>query len=410
MIKSKYPIRKFSDVFDSVSRSFVLDDLTDYRCMGIRLYGLGAFVREEKPGMTIKRKKQWLVHTGDIVYNKLFAWKGTFCIADSKVNGCIASDKFPTFIARDNIDLDYLRFWFRTKELALEAKLLSRGAAALSKLTLNPPDFWKLPIPLPSLYEQQRVARSLKVLLARVEAVEGARAPIDAVLQGRRAGIGSELRLMMTAALGEFSRALSGGLGVLGDVLTMRPRSGPSFPCSEESQGIKVIMPSALGGFRLDKSKVLFGDENEKISVKDALTRGDILISRGNKRDQVGLCVVYDSDDPCTYANLLMRMQVDANRTSPWFVKYWLMAPIAIEHVRKNTKGTSPSVQKINQKGLMSIPFPSDIPLPKQEAWVTYLSRIFTRVDHLEELARGQHGDAIATRESVLSAAFRGKL
>ena len=92
------------------------------------------------------------------------------------------------------------------------------------------------------------------------------------------------------------------------------------------------------------------------------------------------------------------------------FVKYWMMTPIAIDHIRRHTKGTSPSVQKINQKGVISIPFPRDVPVQRQEAWVAYLDQMFDGVDELEAAAREQYDTAVRLRRSILRAAFRGEL
>lgn len=411
MITSKYNVAHFADILEKVSRDFIIDDATEYACIGIRLAGKGVFVRECKSGLSISRKKQGLVKSGDIIYNKLFAWKGAFAIADASVDNCIASDKFPTYLMKGNIHKDFLALWFQTEELAIEARQLSRGAAALSKFTLNPPDFWKMPIPLPSTIDEQiRVSQKTNQILSKIDMVQQARSPIDAVLQGRRAGIGSDLRLVMNAALHRFAATFESDLSVLDEALSMKPRSGPSFPCSDNGDGISVVMPSALGGFRFDVSKCQFGDGTERLSEKDILNRGDLLISRGNKRDQVGLCIVYNSDTRRTYANLLMRFNVDQKRWRPDFVKYWIMNPLAVGHIRRHTKGTSPSVQKINQKGILSIPFPKKVSLQAQDNWILFLDRMFETAELLETYAREQNEDVLRARKAVLSAAFRGDL
>lgn len=411
MIESNYPVATFADILSSVDRTIMLSDIEEYDCIGVRLYGQGAFVRETLPGLSIRRKKQSRIHAGDIIYNKLFAWKGAFCTADQSVDGCIASDKFPIYaLKHDRICPEYLALWFQSDELALEARGLSKGAAALSKLTLNPPDFWRMPIPLPDADEQGKVVRKLHSLLSTLAGFFAARAPVDALLQGRRAGIGSEMRFVMSAALDRLAKTFSGRLGILDDVLTMRPRSGPSFPCSEEGIGISVIMPSATLGYRFDERKCLYANEVQAVSDKDIVNGDDILITRGNYRDQVGVCVVYDSDEKRTYANLLMRMQVDRRKTLPEFVKYWMMTPIAIEHIRRHTKGTSPSVQKINQKGIISIPFPKDVAVDVQWAWVRFLDRMFGGVEELETAVREQHEVARRLKKAILSTAFRGEL
>lgn len=410
-MESRYPIRTFDKILRRVERKITLDDTADYQCVGLRLYGRGAFIRETKAGASIKRKQQWILKAGDVVYNKLFAWKGTFAIANASVNDCIASDKFPTYtLDTAAVCPEFLALWFRSPRLASDAKSLSKGAAALSKLTLNPPDLWKLTIPLPDLPEQERVVKRISALLGAAERVVSIRSPIDAVVQGRRAGVGSEVRLLMTAALRSLNDAMMDRLSILDKVLTLRPRSGPSFPCFESGEGIPVIMPSALGGFRFDKSKCLYGLGDEILKKEDLVKSGDLLISRGNKRDQVGLCIVYEGEGRITYANLLMRMTVDPSITSALFVKYWIMSPLARKYVRDHTKGTSPSVQKINQRSLVNMPFPAEIPLPEQQEWVKYLDSIFDGVDSLEARIREQYRDVEELVPSILDKAFRGEL
>lgn len=99
-----------------VDRRFEIDDSSEYRCVGVRWYGLGAFVREKLFGYEIRRKQQWIIRQEDIVYNKLFAWKGAFAVAGNEVDGCIVSDKFPTYSAdTEMVDARYLGYYFRTE-------------------------------------------------------------------------------------------------------------------------------------------------------------------------------------------------------------------------------------------------------------------------------------------------------
>jgi type I restriction enzyme, S subunit len=125
---------RFGDIFERIDRKFFIDDSEQYKCVGVRWYGKGAFVRERLLGAEISRKQQWVIGWGDTVYNKLFAWKGAFAIADESVDGCIVSDKFPTYRANDGrVDDRWLRYYFQTPMLAQQAEALSKGAAAISK-------------------------------------------------------------------------------------------------------------------------------------------------------------------------------------------------------------------------------------------------------------------------------------
>jgi hypothetical protein len=261
---------------------------------------------------------------------------------------------------------------------------------------------------LPSLTKQQEVVQFLDDTLSRLESILQQRRPIDAVVQGRRAGIGSECRLIMTSALQSMNDKLGGSLGCLGEVLTLRPRSGPSFPCSDSGEGIRVIMPSCLGGYRLDETKCLFGDGGERISALDLIEEGDLLISRGNKRDQVGLCIVYEPtiQRETTYANLLMRMKTDPGKALPHFVKLWLMSPMSVKYIQANTKGTSPAIQKINQAALLRLPFPCSISLTQQRQWIQYLEEVFDKVEQIELEARKQYAELQEFRRNLLLSVF----
>src|SRR5439155_20952731 len=143
------------------------------------------------------------------VYNKLFAWKGAFAIADELVAGHIVSDKFPTYtIDASAVGPRYLGYYFRTTDLAMQAERLSKGAAAISKLTLNPPQFWDLTIPLPPLAKQQRVVATL----------DGAEATVTEATR-LRSEAEAEMAALVTASIGERLASFP-ATGTVFDVLT----------------------------------------------------------------------------------------------------------------------------------------------------------------------------------------------
>ncbi len=169
-IKSKYKLARFDEFLKRIERKIIVDDIGEYSCVGVKWYGLGAFIRAKLLGIDIARKQQWVIKKGDVVYNKLFAWKGSFAIADDSVHECIISDKFPTYSINTNIiDPKYLGYFFRTNFISQQAEYLSKGAAAISKLTLNPPQFWDLTITLPPLPEQHRIVGKIQKLSKHIE-------------------------------------------------------------------------------------------------------------------------------------------------------------------------------------------------------------------------------------------------
>ena len=57
MRRPDWPVAQFCDILERIERKIVLNDSEVYNCVGVRWYGLGAFVRESKLGMNIRRKK-----------------------------------------------------------------------------------------------------------------------------------------------------------------------------------------------------------------------------------------------------------------------------------------------------------------------------------------------------------------
>src|SRR5262249_22329373 len=61
-------------------RPYLLGPMEDADLVGMRLYGEGPFHRECKAGIQIRKKTHFQISEGDIIYNKLFAWKGTLAL------------------------------------------------------------------------------------------------------------------------------------------------------------------------------------------------------------------------------------------------------------------------------------------------------------------------------------------
>ena len=217
---------KFRDFLAAKLRPYTLGSTEDANLVGMRLYGMGPFHRELKPALRIAKKSHFVIHAGDVIYNKLFAWKGTFGLVPSELDGMFVSDKFPTYeLDRSKVDENYLRWYFRHPDVWEQARLTSTGSAALSKLTLNPPKFLDLTIPIPSTLEEQRgIAAWIDALAEDVREVRTLR-------QGARAEVEALILSGASAVLQEQSAT-----GKLIDVLLSLPRNGWSPKCDKLSK------------------------------------------------------------------------------------------------------------------------------------------------------------------------------
>lgn len=310
------------------------------------------------------------------------------------------SDKFPTYKLDETlVDRKYLAWYFRCPILWEEAQGLSTGSAAISKLTLNPPKFNKLTIPFPPLTEQKRIVLKIERLFIQADAALR--------LSAKSRMIGSAF---MDSCLGHVMDEFT-YLGRLEDFVTFKPRSGPSFITAPDANGIPVLMPSSVTGFGVNLKKVEYSVGPVEVGEKDMLLPGDIIIARGNKRDQVGNAGVVPKEcKGWVCANLLMRMQVDAQRVDTNFLIYWLRSPRMRKHVYDQMSGTNPNIQKINQKKILNFPFPLGVEVSEQRRIVTYLDNLQEEIDRLKALQTQTAAELDALLPSILDKAFKGEL
>ncbi len=122
-----WPDRQFGSFLRPNSRPHTLAPDEDANLVGMRLYGSGPFHRELKPAMQIAKKSHFVIRRGDVIYNKLFAWKGTFGIVPGELDGMFVSDKFPTYeLDRRQVDENWLKWYFRCPQVWEQAVLCLR--------------------------------------------------------------------------------------------------------------------------------------------------------------------------------------------------------------------------------------------------------------------------------------------
>ena len=395
-----WKVTRFDEVLQRVERKLIINDAAEYSRIGVRWYGNGAFVRDRVLGADIARKQQWIIQTGDVVYNKLFAWKGAFAIAGKTVHGHLVSDKFPTYaLDSSRVDPRYLAHYFRTHQLSFQAERLSKGAAAISKLTLNPPQFWDLTIPLPSPAEQERL----------VHLLDDAEARLSKALRLRREAA-AEAAALATSAIGSRLGVLP-VTGTVGDVLTEKPRNGWSAPCDNVDGGIPVLSLGAVTGFEYRPTEYKRTSEATNPDGHYWLRSGDLLVTRSNTERLLGHAAIYSGQPaPCIYPDLMMRLKVDPEKAETRFVYYWLRTPDVRARIENAGSGTSSTMKKITQKDVMELPFPVDASRVEQRAAVKALDEIVSRLDGARSIQQSAERDLSALMPALLDRAFGGQL
>lgn len=391
---------RFGDVMVPNRRPYTLGPTEDADLVGMRWYGEGPFHRELKPAEKIRKKSHFRIRAGDVIYNKLFAWKGAFGVVPPELDGMFVSDKFPTYeLDRSRVDDPYLRWFFRHPGVWEEAREMSTGSAAVSKLTLNPPKFLELGLPLPSLAKQ-------KLIVAQIEAV--AEKLQRATLLHRESAKRIEVldQATVSQVLGHLPVE-----GTLGDVLLEKPRNGWSPSCEPVGAGVPVLTLSAVTGFDYDRSAIKYTLEPTAEGAHYWLEPGDLLVTRSNAPELVGHAAIYDgTPSPCIYPDLMMRLRLDPDKADTRFVWMWLQTSMARDHIRLNAKGTSPTMKKISQAVVCAIPFPVGTPLSEQVALVQRLSDTRQRSESVRAMHDRVGGHLDSLIPAVLHRVFQHAL
>jgi type I restriction enzyme S subunit len=394
------PLVRFAEFLKPNKRPHTLGPTEDANLVGMRLYGHGPFHRELKLASKIRKKSHFVIQENDVIYNKLFAWKGTFGIVSAELDGMFVSDKFPTYeLDEAKVDRNYLQWYFRYPPLWEQARQMSTGSAALSKLTLNPPRFVDLTIPLVSLSEQRRIAAKVQRLAVKIDE---ARSIQTNLRDGQRS--------LWSAYLREMSQRFPHD-GTLDRVLRCKPRNGWSAKCDNAEDGVAVLTLAAVTGFDFVPSA---HKRTSLPTYSDAhywLRHGDLLMTRSNTPQLVGHAAIYNGmPTPCIYPDLMMRLDVDESVADRTFVWRWLQTPVVRDYVEHNAKGTSPTMKKISQPIVMKIPFPKEIKVAEQRRIVAYLDGLQAKVDELKRLQALAAAELDALLPAILDRAFKGEL
>jgi type I restriction enzyme S subunit len=339
-----------------------------------------------------------LVHPGDLLVSGINATKGAIAIYDESASEpAAATIHYGAYIPnRENVDIHFL--WWMLRSRFFQELLLEYVPGGI-KTELKAKRLLPIPVPLPPLSEQRRIVMRIEELTAQIQEAHT---------------IQQEEAILIKNAMESFIDDLMNRLPLrrqLKEVLSMNPRSGPSFVTNPDWNGTPVLMPSSVTGFGVDISKIERGIGNEKISPKDRLVAGDVIIARGNKRDQVGNAGIVPSEaEGWVCANLLMRMKLNESLVDSRFFIYWLRSPGMREYVYKHMTGTNPNIQKINQQTIFGFPFPEKILITEQKSIVEKLDALQAEVNKLKILQAETAAELDTLLPAILDRALKGEL
>ena len=219
---------------------------------------------------------------------------------------------------------------------------LVRRASGTTFLEISGAEFSSIEVPSPSQDEKRLIIEILDTLDTAIFETEAIIAKLKAVKQGllhnlltRGVDSNGELRPPQAEAPHHYKESPLGWIpkewtyGTLDTWLNGKPRNGYSPQEASEWTGIQMLGLGCLTNEGFEPTQLKPAPRGDSRLATVMLADGDLLISRSNTRDLVGLAGVYrDVGTPCTYPDLMMRLRPSSDTTSE-FLQFILRGVIS---------------------------------------------------------------------------------
>jgi type I restriction enzyme S subunit len=320
-------------------------------------------------------------------------------IGRTALAGCelYTNEAIAAFHRREPVEPGYLLYALpRAAEEHGEADVAVKGK------TLNKAKLIELPLLLPPLGEQRKIAAILSSVDDAIEATQAVIEQLQVVKKAMMAELmtrglpGRHTRFKMTeigevpeewevvflSSVGHLQTGLAKGKSVASDV------------------DLPYLRVANVQDGRVDLSEVKTITVEEKSIERYRLRSGDVLFTEGGDADKLGRgCVWRGQIDPCLHQNHVFAVRPQTQRLLPEFLSYWAASPCGKAYFLDCAKQTT-NLASINSTQLKALPVP--LPrLPEQSAIVEALGAVEGRLGAEDAVVRGI-GAAKAALMSVL--------
>jgi type I restriction enzyme, S subunit len=384
---SKWPLVQLGEVLTPVSRpENVRSDVT-YRVLGAHWYAEGLYTKETKFGSEIQATKVYRVEEGDFVYNRLFAWKGSFAIATGSNHGCYVSNEFPCFTVKPGrADGQYLWRHFSRISAWEEALGLSTGGTPTSRNRLKEEKLLAMAIPLPPLSGRQWIVARLEALSAKIK--EARRLQKEVI-----AGLDNLCRSMI------FNQSFASSTKTpMRDLV--RLREPDVVVRSEELYGFAGVYCFGGGVFKGQQKSGMEFAYPRLTQLKTAnFVYPKLMAWEG------ALGIVPADCDGLVVSTEFPVFEVDESRVYPEVLDVYFRTPSVWPALAGVSTGTNVRRRRLNPSDFLNYQMPLP-PLPVQQK----LRQVKSRADSIKKLQAETAAELAALMPSILDKAFNGEL
>jgi type I restriction enzyme S subunit len=335
-------------------------------------------------GAEIESNK-FLIDRPSVLVSKLNPRKPRVTVVEKSGQRYCASTEFICYQPKRTAE--YLPFWgayFRSNQFARRLEQVAIGSTN-SHTRANPKETLGWLVPDPDPKEKLKIGEILRALDEHIHHLQLMIEKLKQVKQGLlhdllTCGIDSngELRRLRRQTI-EPSHLLSHDempsgwtFGTLDKWLKQPPKNGYSPQEAGSWTGKLMLGLGCLTVNGFVPSQIKNAPLEDRRVDAALLNDGDLLMSRSNTRDLVGLAGVYSSvGAPCAYPDLMMRL-VPTEETSARFLELVLRSSYVRKQIQAAASGTSDSMAKINSTIVRNL----RVAMPKRPEQDTILERV----------------------------------
>jgi type I restriction enzyme S subunit len=354
-------------------------------------------------------------HAGDVLFGKLRPYLAKVYLAS--MPGEAVGD-FHVIRPGASLSSRFLQYQLLTNEVID----LVNGSTYGAKM---PRASWtflgSLVAPVPPLEEQPLIATFLDRETAKIDALIAEQQRLIELLQEKRQAVISHA---VTKGLNPDAPMKDSGVEWLAEVPEHWEVKQLKFLLKELSQGCSpnclqdpaengqygVLKVGCVNGieFRGGENKAL--PDTETPRLESLVKAGDILMSRGNTSELVGLSAVVPEEARSLLASdLIFILRVNRNSVSPRFLSLLIRSLCGRHQIESECVGTSSSMQKINKGAIKSLLFALP-PLEEQQLIASVLHRHITSNAELSMDASNAIQLLQERRSALISAAVTGQI
>lgn len=347
---SGWPRVSLGKLVSQIARAEPVVPEGDYRLLGVRLEGNGAFHRETVRGTETSASRLTRVEENDFIYSRLFAWRGAFGLIGSSLNGCYVSNEFPLFRVNEaRLDSRYLNRWFQLPATWRRVEEDCKGSTPTTRNRFKEEFFLKLEIPLPPLSEQQAI-------VARLDAIADKARDLIAHLDAVEADADRLLSQQFREAVANAPRQ---PMAKLAPLVRRQEIIKPDVSYPElgiRSFGKGTFQKPAISGLDLGNKRLFRIEAGDLLLSNVFAWEGAIAITRPEDAGRFG-------------SHRFMTCVVNQRQILADFLLYYLLSSTGLEKVGEASPGGAGRNRTLGVEKLakMEVPVP---PLPVQQAFV----------------------------------------